>query len=94
MTRLFAEGYHDVVLTNETGAPLSSFMTKEDILDGIICAWTGALFAESRYKNNTPLCLGDDEFGFVISPYSEQFEKALIQDGPQGLPSNHTIFRN
>ena len=94
MTRLFAEGYHDVVLTNETGAPLSSFMTKEDILDGIICAWTGALFAESRYKKNTALCLGDDEFGFVISPYSEQFEKALIQDGPQGLPSNHTIFRN
>ena len=94
VTRLFAEGYHDVILKNETGAPLSSFMKKEDILDAIICAWTGALFAESQFKKNTALCLGDDEFGFVICPFSRQLEKHLISDGPENLIHNHTIFGN
>ena len=68
VSRLFTDGYHGMCLENETGEQLDAFMDKEDILDAIICAWTGALFLQSLVQPKLAVCLGDDRYGFVICP--------------------------
>ncbi len=66
--------------------------TNPDVLDSIICAWTGALFSKSL-----AVCLGDDGFGFVICPYEKRFVN-LLETKRQRDPLNpiyrYSTFQN
>ncbi|MCX7966323.1 MAG: DUF429 domain-containing protein, partial [Syntrophorhabdaceae bacterium] len=45
---------------------------EEDVLDAIICGWTGVLFLLKK-----TICFGDKKYGFVICPYTKEFEEFL-----------------
>lgn len=81
VTGLFGKGYHGIALQNETGKQLDEFLHSPDMLDAIICAWTGCLFAKSRRQPRLAICLGDETFGFVICPYSQDMEAHLNNVG-------------
>jgi hypothetical protein len=89
--RLFAEGYLGVYLKNESGEELEALMNYPDVLDAIICAWTGAIFVHSSVQPKVVVCLGDDEYGFVICPFTARFE-SLLRDNPNDLIHSHTIL--
>ncbi len=91
VSNLFQDGYCGVSLSNEIGKPLESFMDEEDILDAIICAWTGALFARSTNQSKMAVCLGNDKYGFVICPYTPELESFLV-NSPTDLIYSHNIL--
>jgi hypothetical protein len=91
VTNLFTDGYCGVSWSNETGKPLESFMDEDDILDAIICAWTGALFARSTNQSKMAICLGDDKYGFVICPYTPELE-SFLANSPTDLIYSHNIL--
>lgn len=90
-SNLFQDGYCGVSLSNETGKQLESVMNEDDILDAIICAWTGALFVCSTNQSKMAVCLGDDKYGFVICPYTSELE-SYITNSPTDLIYSHNIF--
>jgi hypothetical protein len=66
----------DIYIEDETGERLAwQPPYNEDILDAIICAWTGVLFITGK-----AMCLGDDKLGFVICPYTEEFKSSLTSN--------------
>jgi hypothetical protein len=91
VSNLFQNEYCGISLLNETGKPLNNFMDKEDILDAIICVWTGSLFARSTNQSKMAVCLGDDKYGFVICPYTRELESFLMNN-PADLIYSHNIL--
>ena len=66
-------------------------MDEEDILDAIICVWTGALFARSTTQSKMAVCLGDDKYGFVICPYTPELESLLVSNPNELIYSHHIL---
>jgi predicted RNase H-like nuclease len=90
-SNLFQDGYCWVSLSNETGNQLKSFMADEDILDAIICSWTGALFARSTNQSKKAVCLVDDKYGFVICPCTPELQ-SFLSNSPTDIIFSHNIF--
>lgn len=70
----FVEGLfqENSIITFRKGRLVGDLADKEeDILDAIICAWTGVMFLEG-----STICLGDDRYGFVICPQSPELKRA------------------
>lgn len=73
--RLFKEGYNGVSLVDRAGLKVEG--AGDHLLDAVICAWTGALLAESGCGKPKALCLGNEEYGFVICPHDPDFVARL-----------------
>jgi predicted RNase H-like nuclease len=91
VSKLFQDGYCGLSLKNETGKPLESYMAEEDILDAIICAWSGALFDRTTNQSKKAVCLGDDKYGFVICPYTPELQ-SFLSNSPTDIIFSHNIF--
>ena len=63
-----------------------SIWTMKDILDAIICSWTGALLIRSTEGSKFAFALGDEKFGFVICPHTPRIE-SLIRDNQDDYPA-------
>ena len=92
VTDLFRRGHNGIRLVNKTGKELPTLTTNGDVADAIICAWTGSLLPKSDVGTGcVGIRLGDMENGFVMCPYTAQFER-LLKTHPDQLTHSHLVF--
>jgi len=85
---LFDEGQHEVALKGREEVDRLS-EEDEDVLDAIICAWTGVLFLAGK-----AIVLGDEKYGSVACPYTREFEEFLRESSSEGPFSYEVLTPN